>query len=287
MDIKIAANTNDILGEGVIWNHKENALYWVDAFAPAIRRLDYHTNKIESWNTKEIIGSLVFDNNGKIIAGTESGFVSISLNPWQKDILINPQKNDGIIFNDGKCDRKGRYFVGTMHKDFIDNEGILWQLDKDLNCRKIDDNITVSNGLAFSPDNKIMYFADTRKDLVYKYDYNLEEGIATNKSIFLSTSNRIGRVDGATVDISGNYWAALIHESAIVCFSPEGKEINKIELPVKHPTMCTFGGPNLDRLYIVTSRKFLKHNEINDLAGSLFYVDGLNTKGIEETFFGG
>ena len=287
MDIKIAANTNDILGEGVIWNHKENALYWVDAFAPAIRRLDYYTNKIESWDTKEIIGSLVFDKNGKIIAGTESGFVCISLNPWQKDILINPQKNDGIIFNDGKCDRKGRYFVGTMHKDFIDNEGILWQLDKDLNCRKIDDNITVSNGLAFSPDNKIMYFADTRKDLVYKYDYNLEEGIATNKSIFLSTSNRIGRVDGATVDISGNYWAALIHESAIVCFSPEGKEINKIELPVKHPTMCTFGGPNLDRLYIVTSRKFLKHNEQNDLAGSLFYVDGLNTKGIEETFFGG
>ena len=84
MDIKIAANTNDILGEGVIWNHKENALYWVDAFAPAIRRLDYHTNKIESWDTKEIIGSLVFDKNGKIIAGTESGFVSISLNPWQK-----------------------------------------------------------------------------------------------------------------------------------------------------------------------------------------------------------
>ena len=240
MDIKIAANTNDILGEGVIWNHKENALYWVDAFAPAIRRLDYHTNKIESWNTKEIIGSLVFDNNGKIIAGTESGFVSISLNPWQKDILINPQKKTGIIFNDGKCDRKGRYFVGTMHKDFIDDEGILWQLDKDLNCRKIDDNITVSNGLAFSPDNKIMYFADTRKDLVYKYDYNLDKGIASNKSIFLSTSNRIGRVDEATVDVSGNYWAALIHESAVVCFSPEGKEINKIELPVKHPTMCVW-----------------------------------------------
>ena len=289
MEIQIAAKTNDILGEGVIWNYKEEALYWVDAYAPAIRKLNILSGEIESWTTPEIIGSLVFDNKGTLVVGLESGYCRLSLDPWWIEPICNPQEKPGIVFNDGKCDRKGRYFIGTMHKEFMENAGILWRLDPDLTCHKIDQGFTVSNGLAWSPDNSILYFADTRRDVVYAYDYDIESGNASNRRVFISTSDRKGRVDGATVDAEGNYWASLIHEGAIACFSPDGIELRKIELPVKHPTMCTFGGTDLNRLYIVTSRRFLKPEEVDQqpLAGSVFFVDGLDTQGIAEPFFEG
>ena len=289
MQLEIAANTGDILGEGVIWNPREEALYWVDAFAPAIRRFDPIDGQVTSWETPEIIGSLVFDERGTIVAGLESGYNRVTLDPWSIEPIVNPQPEPGIIFNDGKCDRRGRYFIGTMHGEFVDDAGVLWRLDPDLTCHRVDDGITVSNGLAWSPDNTVMYFADTRKDVVYAYDYDIETGDASNRRVFISTADRKGRIDGATVDVEGNYWAALIHEAAVGCFSPEGDEIGRVDLPVDHPTMCSFGGTDLDSLYIVTSRRFLDEEglERQPLAGSLFVATDLGTRGIAESFFAG
>ncbi len=289
MDLDIAARTGDKLGEGVIWNPTERALYWVDAFAPAIRRLDPVTGEVTSWATPEIIGSLVFDERGTVVCGLESGFHRVSLDPWSMEPICNPQPETGIIFNDGKCDRRGRYFVGTMHREFLADRGVLWRLDPDLTCHRVDGGITVSNGLAWSPDDRVMYFADTRKDVVYAYDYDIETGEADRRREFISTAQRRGRIDGATVDVDGNYWAALIHEGAVGCFSPEGEEIRKVDLPVDHPTMCTFGGPALDSLYVVTSRRFLDEEGLADqpLAGSLFVATGLDAQGIPEPFFAG
>lgn len=289
MELEIAARTGDNLGEGVIWNPREEALYWVDAFAPAIRRLDPVGGEVTSWETPEVIGSLVFDEKGTVVAGLESGYNRLTLDPWSIEVICNPQPEPGIIFNDGKCDRRGRYFIGTMHREFLADVGVLWRLDPDLTCHRVDDGITVSNGLAWSPDDRIMYFADTRKDVVYAYDYEIETGEASNRRVFVSTADRKGRIDGATVDVDGNYWAALIHEGAVGCFSPEGREIRRVDLPVDHPTMCSFGGADLDLLYIVTSRRFLDAEglERQPLAGSLFAVGGLETQGIAEPFFAG
>lgn len=289
MRLEIAARTSDLLGEGVIWNPVEDALYWVDAFAPAIRRLNETSGVVDSWTMPEVIGSLVFDHHGTIVAGLESGYHRLSLDPLIIEPICNPQPGPGVIFNDGKCDRRGRYFIGTMHRDFLEGAGILWRLDPDLTCHRIDTGFTVSNGLAWSPDNRFMYFADTRKDIVYVYDYDIETGEATNRRPFISTAERPGRIDGATVDVEGNYWAALIHEGAVGCFSPEGEELRRVELPVDHPTMCTFGGPDLERLYIVTSRRFLDPEGLKEqtLAGSLFVADDLDTRGIAEPFFAG
>jgi L-arabinonolactonase len=289
MELEIAARTNDLLGEGVIWNPRQEALYWVDAFAPAIRRLNPIDGVVSSWKTPEIVGSLVFDEFGTVVAGLESGYHRVTLDPWAIEPICNPQPEPGIIFNDGKCDRRGRYFIGTMHREFVADAGVLWRLDPDLTCHRIDDGITISNGLAWSPDDRTMYFADTRKDVVYAYDYDIETGDASNRRTFISTTDRKGRIDGATVDVEGNYWAALIHEGAVGCFSPEGREIGRVDLPVDHPTMCTFGGPDLEDLYVVTSRRFLDPEglERQPLAGSLFIVRGLDTRGIAEPFFAG
>lgn len=289
MKIDCVAQTADVLGEGVIWNTYENKLYWVDAFGPFIRRLDPVSGQVDSWKMPQVIGSLVFDRNGGIVAGLEAGFCRVRLDPVNVEPVVNPQREPNIIFNDGKCDRHGRYFVGTMHREFKPNAGVLWRLDPDWSTHRIDSGITVSNGLAWSPDDKTMYFADTRALVVYAYDYDIETGAAENRRIFFTTENFPGRVDGATVDAEGYYWCAMIHDGSVCRFKPNGKLDSRIELPVKHPTMCSFGGENLDVLYVVTARRFLQPGELHEqpLAGSVFAITGLDVKGLPEPNFAG
>lgn len=289
MDVSCVARTHDNLGEGVIWNARDQHLYWVDAFGPHIRRLDPSSGEVKSWEMPEVIGSLVFDRNGGIVAGMKSGFARVSLDPVTVEVVTNPQPGPDVIFNDGKCDRRGRYFVGTMDANFKAGAGILWRLDADWSTHRIDDGIWVSNGLAWSPDNKTMYFADTRSLVVYAYDYDIVTGNVENKRVFFRTNEMVGRVDGATVDRDGNYWCAMIHDSSVCCFTPDGKLDRRIEIPVRHPTMCSFGGGALDTLYVVTSRRFLKPDEAaaEPLAGSLFAITGTGAIGIEEPTFAG
>ena len=289
MDITCVAQTEDVLGEGVIWNPAERRLYWVDAYGPMIRRYDPNTGDVQSWKMPEIIGSLVFDRTGGIVAGLQSGFCRVSLDPVAVEQVVNPQPGPDVIFNDGKCDRRGRYLVGTMDRNFAPGAGVLWRLDPDWSTHRLDDGITVSNGLAWSPDDETMYFADTRALMVYAYDYDVETGNVDNKRIFFRTDDMIGRVDGATVDRDGNYWCAMIHDGSICCFGPKGRLERRIELPVKHPTMCTFGGPDLDVLYVATSRRFLDEAALRGqpLAGGLFAVTGTGAKGLAEPFFAG
>lgn len=289
MKIECAARTEDVLGEGVIWNTAENRLYWVDAFGSHIRRLDPATGRVDSWPMPEVIGSLVFDRSGGIVAGLESGFCRVSLDPVSVTPVVNPQPEEGIIFNDGKCDRRGRYFVGTMHREFKPGAGVLWRLDADWTTHRIDDGIFVSNGLAWSPDDRTMYFADTRALVVYAYDYDIETGTAENRRVFFRTDDMPGRVDGATVDTEGYYWCAMIHDGSVCRFSPDGKLDRRVALPVRHPTMCSFGGENLDTLYVVTARRFLKPGEEADqpLAGALFAITDLGVRGLPEPTFAG
>lgn len=289
MQIHVVARTQDSLGEGVIWNPREGCLYWVDTYGPKVHRYSPRTGAVTSWPIPEIIGSLVFDRQGGIVAGVQSGFCRLELNPVRLSLINSPQPGPNIIFNDGKCDRRGRYFVGTMDRNFAPDVGVLWRLDGDLVCHEMERGITVPNGLAWSPDNSTMYFADTRNEVVYSYDYDIETGSLAHRRVFLRTNDMRGRVDGATVDAEGYYWAAMIHDGSVCRFAPSGRLDRRIELPVMHPTMCTFGGDGLDILYVVTSRRFLDSDGLRaqPLAGSVFAIEGIGVQGLAEPFFAG
>ena len=289
VEIDCVAQVGDALGEGPIWNNEERTLYWVDAYGKAIRRYDPASGAVKSWPVPEMIGSLVFRKGGGIVAGMKSGFRLVDLEAGSFETIADPQPGENILLNDGKCDRRGRYWCGTIDLSLTRPDGVLWRLDPDRSCHRMDEGITVSNGMAWSPDDSVMYFADTRADSVYAYDFDIETGGIANRRVFLSTKDLPGRVDGATVDTEGYYWCAMIHDGHIARYAPDGRLDRRINLPVQHPTMCTFGGEDLEKLYVTSATRFLTPEEASaqPLAGSLFVIRGLGVRGLPEPLFAG
>lgn len=289
LEINCLAETKDVLGEGPIWNENEKSLYWCDNIRSLVHRYDSSSGKVKTWQMNEEIGSLVFRRKGGIVAGMKSGFCHVDLEKGETRHLVTAEPGTDNCLNDGKCDRRGRYWCGTINRDLKTPNGGLYRLDPDLSCHKMESGIIASNGMAFSPDNKTMYFCDSRQDTVWAYDLDIDTGSLSNRRVFISTKDVPGRVDGATVDTEGNYWCALIHDWHIACFAPDGKEIRRIKLPVQHPTMCTFGGDNYDVMYVTSGTRFLepeKHGP-QPLAGALFSIHGLGARGLPEPYFEG
>ncbi len=298
-DIECVAPMQSILGEGPIWNDREEALYWIDAWQPLILRYRPADARVDTWKlpdalNAEPIGSLVFRERGGLVVAMKSGFHFLDLDSGASERIVDPERQRPPVpktnrLSDGKCDRRGRYWCGSTNSNLKDPTGSLYRLNPDRSCTRMAEGTIVSNGIAWSPDDQTMYYADSRALTVWAYDFDLETGNLTNRIAFISTSGLGGRVDGATVDAEGNYWAALIGMGAIGCFDPYGTLQRTITLPVKNPAMCTFGGRHLDELYVVTSTRFTPDDlrRRQPLAGGLFRIRGLGVKGLAEPRFAG
>jgi L-arabinonolactonase len=285
-DIFCVYEAKDLLGEGPIWNELENKLYWCDNLRPCIHRYDPANGEVKTWPMKEEVGSLVFrKKDGKIVAGMKSGFAFLDLDAGTVDYIVNPEPETGNCLNDGKVDRAGRYWCGTINRDLKTKNGALYRLDTNLTSHKMDYGVIASNGIAFSPDDKTMYFSDSRSAVVWAYDLDIASGEISNKRVFIENT----KVDGATVDTEGNYWCAHVHEWHVGQHDPKRRLNRKIKMPVRQPTMCTFGGEKFDILYVTSTRNFLQPDEAETtpLAGSLFAIHNVGARGYAEPRFGG
>jgi sugar lactone lactonase YvrE len=238
----------------------------------------------------EEIGSLVFRRKGGIVGAMKSGFAFLDLDSGALEVVAAVEPDlDTNCLNDGKCDRRGRFWCGTINRDLTTANGGLYRLDADLSCHKMESNIIASNGMAFSPDDRTMYYCDSRQDTVWAYDLDLDSGRISNRRVFISTKDVPARVDGATVDVEGNYWCAHIHDWHVACYDPAGKLMRRIKLPVRHPTMCTFGGKDYDVLYVTSGTRFREPAEAaaQPLAGALFAIYGVGARGLPEPRFAG
>jgi len=198
--------------------------------------------------------------------------------------------------NDGKCDRRGRFFAGGMDDREELNICGLWRLDPDLRVTQVDDGIICSNGPCWSPDDKTFYFADTFQGEFWAYDYDIETGTPSNKRLFASFKGDRGVADGATVDAEGYLWNAQLIAGELVRYAPDGRIERTIGMPVRNITSVIFGGDRLDEIY-VTSMARVKHPAVHDrfapelrpqfLAGSVFRVSGLGIRGVSEPRFAG
>lgn len=287
-EIEIIRQEKSLVGECPTWHPEEQALYWVDTRLPAIQRRD-RNGQVKVWKMPEPIGSFVFCKDGGLVAAMRNGFCKVDLDSGKVEPVIDPEPHlPENRLNDGKCDRRGRYWCGSRDANQVEPTGSLYRLTPDFDVRQMDTGFIVSNGMAFTPDDKRMYFSDSRGETVYMYDFDVDAGTIANRQVFLSTRDMPGRIDGATCDDEGYYWGALVHDWAVVRFDPMGRLDRMIRLPVRHPTMCAFGGPNMDILYVTTSSIFMSPEEAptQPMAGALFAIHGAGSRGIPEPRFG-
>jgi sugar lactone lactonase YvrE len=192
--------------------------------------------------------------------------------------------------NDGRCDPVGRFWVGSMFDPSSANKstGSLYRIEPDGRSTVVRTEIGVPNGSAFSPDGRTMYFADTHRDVVWAYDYDVDSGEATNERVFLDFSGLPGRPDGACVDADGCYWIACVRGSAVLRVTPAGVVDRRVDLSASKPTMPAFGGPDLSTLFITSIGGGGSHGRdpAEPEAGDLFVLE-TQYQGLPEPRFAG
>lgn len=278
------------LAESPVWSVAEQKLWFVDINAPALHRYDPTSRGLDTWEMPESVGCIALTGTG-LIGALRSGVYRLDLESAHREKLAeapydNPQDQR---FNDGRCDRQGRFVAGTMFEPRSIAGGALYRLDGSrMEKISLAGDLTISNALAWSPDGATMYHADTPTQQVYAYDYDAGTGVISNRRLFLDLKGTGEKPDGATVDSAGNYWVALYGAGKVAQFSPEGRRLGDIMLPVKAPTMPCFGGPDLKTLYITTARQKHTPEELHRMpqAGGIFTAR-VDIPGLPEPLFAG
>jgi sugar lactone lactonase YvrE len=287
IQVEVAAPGADRLGECPLWDEREAMLWWVDSRWPAVKRLDPASGAVMMLVLPEVVGSIAFRERGGLIAATKSGIHFLDAAGGALARAANPEARlPENRFNDGRCDRAGRFWVGTMSDVKRDPVGSLYRVDTDFTCIKLRNGIIIPNSLAFSPEGRTMYFADTNRHTIWSWDYHLASGAATNERVFADTGS--GRPDGSCVDAEGCLWNAEYGAWRLVRYTPRGKVDRVVALPVANPTCCCFGGEDLDTLYVTTATQRLTPEELaqQPLAGSLLALRP-GVKGLAESRFAG
>jgi sugar lactone lactonase YvrE len=276
----------DILGESPLWDEGEQALYWVDIRRPAIRRLDRASGRIETWNMPDLVGSIALCTDGRLLAALPDKIVLFDPSTKRLDpFAVAPERIPGHRFNDGRCDCRGRFWVGTMHNVTRAPEGALYRVDQSGRFTAMHSGIHIPNSLAWSPDGGTMYFADSLLHTIFAYDFNSESGEMRGGRVFAKTRPP-AFPDGSAVDTEGFLWNAEFNGARVVRYAPDGRIDRVIEVPTKRPTCCAFGGPDLRTLYITTASQQMSAEELakEPLAGALLSVE-VDVRGLVEPRF--
>ncbi len=289
MKPKILLACNCLLGEGPIWDSNSNILSWVDILKGNIHEYTL-TNKVHSIiPVNDMVGAIAHCENGNYLAALKEGLAYVKRDRHEIKYLVNPEKQlPNNRFNDGKCDSSGRFWVGSMSLDEEPKAGALYSFRNPGDVVKQINDVTISNGMAWTADSKTMYFIDTPTREVCAFDFDIVSARLFNKRIVITIPEKEGYPDGMTIDREGNLWIAHWDGWQITQWNPEkGMKLNSIKLPVAKITSCTFGGKDLSNLYITSARVGLSSREIKQqpLAGSVFVIENTEYQGFESSKF--
>jgi len=288
-EIACVLDCRSLLGEGPFWDVEEQRLYWVDIKRREIHRFDPVSGKDESWPTHEDIGSLAPRAEGGLVTALKSGFHFYDLARGEARAVALPDDHpERNRFNDGKTDRQGRFWAGSMDDLEKEASGGLYRLTPDLRLDCMVQEIICSNSLCWSPDSRTMYYADSWKHTVWAWDFDPVTGDIENRRVFVEIPAGDGAPDGATVDAEGGVWIAQWGGWRVVRYDPGGRIERSIALPVRQPTCPMFGGRDLDVLYVTSASIKLSPEALarQPQAGSLFAIDA-GVKGLPEARFRG
>lgn len=275
------------LGECPRWDEQSQTLFWVDIDNYRLNQFDPSTGENNYLQLDEEVGCFALAESGGFVAGLRSGFVKIASLAGGIQAITDPEADKPWQrFNDGRCDAAGRFIAGTLNPNKDAYSGHFYSLQQGQANKLVGENWT-SNGLAFSPDSKTLYYSDTPRHTIFACDYDLITGEVSNERIFAEFPKGWGRPDGAAVDAEGNYWSALYGGGRVVQINPQGEIINTIAVPAQNPTMVAFGGADLKTLFITTTKAgSAEEAEQYPLSGSIFSVD-VEVAGLIEPRFAG
>jgi len=289
-NIRCVVDAKALLGEGTLWDPQAQCLWWIDIYSNAIHRYDPLSKQSQSFATPRPPGCLAIRRSGGLVVAMGDGFYFFDPATHQFHHIIDAESNIAETrMNDGKTDRQGRFWSGTVFDvegKISSPLGALYRLDADLSCHKMVEGVSCSNGLAWSPDSRTLYFTDSAIPHVWAWDFDADTGAIENRRVFIDLSAINGVCDGATVDAEGCYWLTLPFKSKVQRYDPSGQLMCTIELPTDAPTCCEFGGKDLDVLYVTTARLRRTSDELKGqpLAGGLFALD-VGVKGLPASPF--
>ena len=280
-------------GESPVWHGAEQALYWVDIPARTLCRWMPATGESQSWLAPEMLACVApMAGSSRWIAGAESGIFQLELQDEGQlgfeSLAPVSHALPGMRFNDGRCDRQGRFLAGTMLMNMAAGAsvGCIYSYQKNTGLTWLLDGFITPNGMAFSPDGRTMYLSDSHPSMqsVWAFDYDIETGTPSNRRLFIDMKPLPGRPDGAAVDADGCYWICGNDAGLILRFTPDGKLDRSLAVPVRKPAMCAFGGAGLDTLFVTSIR--LDGIDLSDqpLAGGVFALRP-GVRGLPEPVF--
>ena len=273
----LALDAQAILGEGPIWDQREDVLWWIDINNHLLHRFDPATRRDQTFDIGQRIGTVVPRAKGGLMVAVQSGFAAYDPASQKLEPLIDPEAHlPENRFNDGKCDPAGRFWAGTL--ELIEQNmqaGTLYCLYPDGHVEPRVSQVGISNGIVWTADKRTMYYIDTPTRRVDAFDYDNETGEISNRRPAIELDEGPYFPDGMTIDAEDKLWVALWGGWRVQQFDPAtGEALDKVDVPASQVTACAFGGPELKDLYITTARRDLDEEALRDEphAGGLFHA---------------
>jgi D-xylonolactonase len=267
----IARDRHDVLGEGPIWSAREQAVFWVDILGRKVQRLSLRDDAVACWDMPEMVGWVIEREHAPgFIAGFASGFVELTLEPTRIVPIVDPEPlRPANRLNDAKADCRGRIWAGSMPVAADEPSGALYRFDADRTVTRVDTGYTIANGPALSPDGTTLYHTDSARGVISRFRVDAD-GTLSERRAFIEFNASWGKPDGMTLDRDGGLWVAHYGGGRISRFHDDGRLDRSIALPASQITSCTFGGSDLDRMFVTSAADGIEHEEH---AGALFEVE--------------
>lgn len=288
----LAVKMENELGECPMWHPDTSQLYWVDILKGYLYYYNPVKGSVGSFQTGKYISALVPTSDGKLVAALQNEIVKVDIIKGNTNKLMDIEGSLELNrCNDGKCDTRGRFWIGTMHIEALPNYGALYRINHDLSLEKMLAHLTISNGMGWSPDDREMYFIDSFDHCIRSFDFEPARGAISNEKTCILVKDTQAMPDGMCVDAEGNLWIAFWGGGRVGGYDPRtGEHIANIEVAAQNVTSCCFGGADGQTLFITTARAGLSNKEVeqNPLSGSLFScrmpVKGLKTNCFKNSF---
>ena len=284
MKIVAVSEIQSHLGEGPVYDEDSNSIIWTDIEGKSWHRFRIDRKETSSFKVSGMIGAIVKTRTGGLYAAVEEGFGSLSEESGYRISVRTLESFERM--NDAKCDSKGRLWAGSVDRSQRKGKGKLHRLDENLTSQVMLENLTLPNGIDWSPDGSKMYLVDSLEKALWVFDFDFELGEISNQELFFDFKNEPGIPDGLTVSAQGDLFVAMWDGSQVLVISNAGERMDIIRVPVQRPTSCVFGGENYDKLFVTSAMSSFVVDQ-DSLGGLLLEISGLGVIGKASYSFNG